>query len=158
MASTKKRNLLLILSFLVLAVVIVGADALTSKHHNPSESSDATTSGSTASTTPPMNNTSASYKDGTYSATGSYNSPAGQESVKVSVTLKSGVITNTSTQSVHDNNLQSEQYQQAFISGYKPLVVGKSIASVHLSRVSGSSLTSKGFNSALQQIETEAQA
>jgi hypothetical protein len=45
-----------------------------------------------------------------------------------------------------------------FVSGYKQYVVGKNIASIHLDRVSGSSLTGAGFNAALARIEIEAKA
>lgn len=43
-----------------------------------------------------------------------------------------------------------------FKSGVSSLTVGKDIDDVKLSRVSGSSLTSTGFNSALDTIKTEA--
>ena len=48
--------------------------------------------------------------------------------------------------------------EQQFIDGYKSLVVGKDISSISLNRVSGSSLTSQGFNSAIQKIKSQAQA
>jgi hypothetical protein len=69
--------------------------------------------------------------------------------------LQNGVITGTSATG-GANDPEASQYQSQFISGYKSLVVGKSIDSVSLSRVSGSSLTSQGFNNALQQIKNQA--
>src|ERR1700722_17691610 len=39
------------------------------------------------------------YKNGTYSATGSYDSPGGTESITVSVTVQNGVVTATSATS-----------------------------------------------------------
>jgi uncharacterized protein with FMN-binding domain len=97
------------------------------------------------------------YKDGTYSATGSYMSPGGPDQVGVTLTLKDDLITDiTVTPEPGDN--ESARYQNKFASGYKPLVIGKDISTVHLSKVSGSSLTSKGFNDALAQIETQAKA
>jgi uncharacterized protein with FMN-binding domain len=97
------------------------------------------------------------YKNGTYSAVGTYTSPEGQENITVSVTLKNGVIVATSaTNGAHDGT--SRRYQNMFIGGYQALVVGKSIDSVSLDRVSGSSLTPAGFNNALAQIKTQAQA
>lgn len=95
------------------------------------------------------------YRDGSYTATGTYSSPGGNEAIAVTVTLKNGIISDTSAQP-KANDSDSAEYQAKFISGYKSLVVGKSIDTVSLSRVSGSSLTSKGFNSAISTIKTQA--
>ncbi len=103
------------------------------------------------------NNASATLKDGTYQATGSYTSPGGNEQITVNVTLKDGVVTDTSATS-GANDPTAKQYQAEFIAGYKDQVVGKKISSIKLSRVSGSSLTSQGFNNALQEIQRQAQA
>lgn len=96
-------------------------------------------------------------KDGTYKATGSYSSPGGNEKITVTVTLKDGVVTETSATS-GANDQTSKQYQAEFIAGYKDEVVGKKITTVKLSRVAGSSLTSQGFNDAIQQIKQQAKA
>lgn len=98
-----------------------------------------------------------SYKDGTYSATGSYLSPGGRESIDLTVVIKDGVITDT-TLATHASSRDSSQYQELFADHYKSLVVGKSINGLSLSRVAGSSLTSNGFNDALDEIRTEARA
>jgi len=120
--------------------------------------SGTSTSGSSSSGTTPSGSTSlSSYKDGTYSATGSYNSPGGQESIAVSVTLKGDTVVDSTVESEADDPTAA-QFQADFISGYKSLVVGKNINSIRLSRVSGSSLTSKGFNNALEQIKSQAQS
>ncbi len=97
------------------------------------------------------------YTDGTYSATGSYYSPGGLDFVSVRLTLKNDIITSvTAAPSAQDGT--SREYQAMFVSGYKQYVVGKDIRSVHLDVVSGSSLTSEGFNAALAKIESEAKA
>jgi len=101
--------------------------------------------------------TAGTYKDGTYSATGSYTSPGGHETIKISVTLKGGAITDTSAVS-GANDSDAKHYQSLFIDGYKSQVVGKSVDSVKLSRVSGASLTSGGFNDALAQIKSQAKS
>ena len=73
------------------------------------------------------------------------------------MTLKNGVITDTSaTKGATDP--EAEEYQNRFIKNYKNLVVGKSISNLSLSRVSGSSLTSIGFNDAIDQIKSQAKA
>ena len=99
----------------------------------------------------------ADYKDGTYSATGSYSSPGGLESIELTVTIKGGVITDTSLVT-NATNGDAKDYQAEFASAYKSLIVGKNVERVTLSRVAGSSLTSNGFNRALEQIRTEAEA
>jgi uncharacterized protein with FMN-binding domain len=97
------------------------------------------------------------YKDGTYSATGNYRSPAGAEMVDVTLTLKSGIVTDA-TFTGEAKGGRSQQMQSAFASGFKEDVVGKSIDSISLSVVNGSSLTPQGFMDAVQKIETEAAA
>ena len=97
------------------------------------------------------------YKNGTYSATGSYNSPGGVDDLHVSVTLANGIITNaTVTNGANDRT--SSRYENEFIANYKSLVIGKNINSVVLSKVSGSSITSAGWNNAITKIKTEAAA
>jgi hypothetical protein len=101
--------------------------------------------------------TTSTYKDGTYSAVGSYISPGGDEKIGVTVTLKNDIITSASVtpEPVSPNG---RQYQGMFQASFQPLVVGKNIADVHLTKVSGSSLTSGGFNQALAEIEAQAKA
>ena len=98
-----------------------------------------------------------SYKDGTYSSTGSYTSPAGKEEVGVSLTLKNNIITDV-TFTPKATNEVSIKLQGMFASGYKELVVGKDINTIKLDKVSGSSLTPKGFNDALDKIKLQAKA
>ena len=97
------------------------------------------------------------YKDGTYTATGSYMSPGGNEQITVTITLANDIITSSSvTAGAYDHT--SLRYQDMFISGYKQYVTGQNIANVNLTYVSGSSLTPAGFNSALAQIKAAAKA
>ena len=110
----------------------------------------------TPTPTPPVASTNV-YKDGTYSATGNYVSPGGAESIGVTLTLKDDVIVDITTVS-NAFRPETKIYQGKFISGYKTLVVGKKIDEVALTKVSGSSLTPKGFRDALAQIKVEAKA
>lgn len=100
---------------------------------------------------------SGSYRDGTYSASGSYRTPETTETIDVTLTVKDGVVTASSVRQTPQDR-QSEEYQASFRNNYKPLVVGKSLDEINLSRVSGSSLTSIGFNKALEQIKTDAES
>lgn len=54
------------------------------------------------------------------------------------------------------NSGESRKYMSKFSSGYKSLVVGKNISTLSLGKVSGSSLTGKGFNDALSKIKAQA--
>lgn len=95
------------------------------------------------------------YKDGTYTAASDYSTPGGSEGVTVTLTIQNDAVTESSL-SFTTNDREARQYQQSFNSGYKTLVVGKDIDEIKLSRVSGSSLTSGGFNAAIEQIKSEA--
>lgn len=100
--------------------------------------------------------TVSAYKDGTYGADGEYVSPAGQEHVGVTVTLKNDVVTDV-TFEPRATVSTSVRFQGMFASGYKIFVVGKKIDDVRLDKVSGSSLTSTGFNDAIDQVKAAAQ-
>ena len=97
------------------------------------------------------------YKDGTYTATGSYSTHDGNEQITITLTLTNDIITAISAvKGAHDYT--SDRYQNMFISGCKPLVMGKNIATLKLTKVSGSSLTPIGFNDAISQIRTVAKS
>ncbi len=99
--------------------------------------------------------TSASYTDGTYTAEGSYISPAGNESVSVEITLAGDVVTAV-TVTPEAADPQAKSYQALFAGGIAAEVVGKDIDTLNVSRVAGSSLTSGGFNEALAAIKDQA--
>jgi uncharacterized protein with FMN-binding domain len=108
-------------------------------------------SSSNNTTTSPTN----TLKDGEYTADATYATPGGNESVGVTLTLKDGIIADINLMQ-HATGGETAEYQSRFASGYKQLVVGKKINTVTLSRVAGSSLTSNGFNDALEQIQKDA--
>lgn len=100
---------------------------------------------------------SGSYKNGEYSVTGDYISPGGQQQIGVTLTLFDGAIKDISiTPKPSDDD--SERYQTIFEKNYKAMVVGKKIDEVKLTKVSGSSLTSRGFQDALEKIKQEAKS
>ncbi|MBG6223606.1 uncharacterized protein with FMN-binding domain [Arthrobacter sp. CAN_A2] len=96
------------------------------------------------------------YKDGTYTGTGSYQSPAGQEEVGVTLTLEADVVTAVEVEPMPDNPTTTE-YQGRFAGGISDAVVGKKLDELSVDKVAGSSLTSGGFNDALGKIKSEAQ-
>jgi uncharacterized protein with FMN-binding domain len=98
---------------------------------------------------------SESYADGTYSAEGSYATPETVETITVTLTLADDVV--TAVEVVGDpQKSESEEYQGRFIGGISDEVVGKRVDELSVSRVAGSSLTSGGFNEAVEAIKTEA--
>lgn len=97
------------------------------------------------------------YKDGKYTAVGSYEAPPGEEKIGVTVTLEDGVIIESSLDKLGKADI-SKKMQTAFESGYKELVVGKKIDDIDLDVVAGSSLTPNGFENALDQIKKQAKS
>lgn len=95
------------------------------------------------------------YKNGAYSVTASYDSPAGSENLGVSITLKNDIVVDSSVTNMAGDG-RSQRYQQVFIGGYKQYVIGKNIDSINLDVVSGASLTPIGFNDALSAIKAKA--
>jgi uncharacterized protein with FMN-binding domain len=98
-----------------------------------------------------------SYADGTYTADGSYATPESVETISVTVTLEGDVITDVEVTG-DPQKRESEQYQGEFIGGIADVVVGQDIDDIQVSRVAGSSLTSGGFNEAIEAIKSEAAA
>ena len=98
-----------------------------------------------------------SYTDGTYTAEGSYATPESVETISVTVTLESDVITAVEV-SGDPQARESQEYQGKFIGGISDAVVGQDIDEISVSRVAGSSLTSGGFNKAIEDIKSQAAA
>lgn len=101
--------------------------------------------------------TVSTYQDGTYSATGHYTSPAGAESVEVTLTLKDGVVTDAQFTG-NATHPASKKWQGNFAAGFKDQVVGKKLDEIKLGVVNGSSLAPKGFMDAVAQVKAEASA
>jgi len=97
------------------------------------------------------------YADGTYTADGSYQTPETVEQISVTLTLEDGVVTDVEV-SGDPQARETEQYQGQFVDGIAEEVVGVSIDELDVSRVAGSSLTSGGFNAAVEEIKDQAAA
>jgi uncharacterized protein with FMN-binding domain len=96
------------------------------------------------------------YKDGTYSAHGSYQSPEGDESIGVSITVASNSVQSVSI--TPEGQGRGREYEQLFAQGIGSIVQGQPLSSnFDVSEVNGSSLTGAGFNQALQSIRAQAQ-
>lgn len=97
------------------------------------------------------------YTDGTYTADGSYQTPETVETISVTLTVADGLVTDVEVTG-DPQARESEQYQGEFIGGIADEVVGKSLDDIEVSRVAGSSLTSGGFNEAVESIKEQAAA
>lgn len=95
------------------------------------------------------------YKDGTYKADGTYISPNGTETVGVQLTLANGTVSAVEI-TEHPSNPNTRKFQGEFASGIAEQVVGKSLDEIKVSKVAGSSLTSGGFNQAVEEIKAQA--
>ncbi|HLU64185.1 MAG TPA: hypothetical protein VKY66_06630 [Protaetiibacter sp.] len=114
-----------------------------------------TLAGCASDTADAVVDTSASYADGSYTAEGSYISPAGQESVTVELSLQDDIVTSVTVTPGADDP-QARTFQEKFASGIDEHVVGKDIDTLDVTRVAGSSLTSGGFREALAAIKADA--
>lgn len=161
-----KTAILGIAAVAIIGIAVFGLTAMrpntNSQNNDPSMVSptgmvvEATLDPSGMEGTPTADVVEGEYTDGTYTAEGMYTSPAGPENVNVTVTLADGVIEDVEFEGLTENET-SMRYQGLFAEGYKAMVVGKSIDEVQLDKVSGSSLTPKGFNDAISKIKAEAQ-
>ena len=154
-----------ILSVLVVAGVVIIVDHFRSESRlktpvaksTPSTvvvASRATPATGDPATTPAQ---SSGYTDGSFTASSDYYVPNGGENIKVTLTLKSGVVADAQiTNSASDR--ESARYQQDFASVYKSYVVGKKINGLRIGVIAGASDTSQGFNDAITQIAAKAQA
>lgn len=146
----------------VLGIVTLAGCAGTTTAEPAGTPATTPSTGSTAAATPATPATgsaagSSTYADGTYSADGSYQTPESVETVKVTVTLADDVITSVEVTG-DPQKAESKRYQGEFIGGIRAEVVGKDIDTISVSRVAGSSLTSDGFNKAIEKIKAEATA
>lgn len=117
-----------------------------------------TTPPTNTGTVPPTNTgtaTASAYKDGTYTSEGSYGSPAGNEKMDVTLTLKAGIVTDVKITPKTENPV-SKNFQDKFAAGIGAEVVGKSLDSISVDVVNGSSLTPAGFMEALLKIKLQA--
>lgn len=113
--------------------------------------------GSSSSSSSSETSQESAYVDGTYSQNGAYTSPAGNESVAVTLTLKGGVVESVKIGNLATNEA-SIKFQNLFAEGISSMVVGKPIESLgKIGAVNGSSLTPMGFNTAVEAIMADAQ-
>lgn len=96
------------------------------------------------------------FRDGRYSATGRYLTPGGDESIRVTVRIRDGLVTETAAET-EALSPTARQFQDQFGVHVADRAVGRPLATLSVSAVAGASLTSTGFNNALAQIRMSAQ-
>ncbi len=83
-----------------------------------------------------------------------YDPEGRSETITVSVTLSENIVTElTSIHSMNDG--KSRRYQMNFEAEIQPLVVGKDIKTLQLSRVAGASVTTDAFMQAIEVIRAK---
>lgn len=95
------------------------------------------------------------YTNGSYTANGDYQSPAGPESISITLVIQDDVVKSATVvpQATHDTSLN---FQEKFAGGVVMQVVGMDLDELNVGNVSGSSLTGDGFNAALASIQSQA--
>lgn len=153
MKPTVRKSVFAGIAGLSLVGTVAGcAPSATQETPAPATTAPATTSGSA---NPGTTSGGSAYKDGTYSADGTYVSPNGTETVGVELTIESDTVTAVDI-TTHPTNPNTEKFQGEFAGGVASQIVGKKIDELNVSKVAGSSLTSGGFNDALEEIKAEA--
>jgi uncharacterized protein with FMN-binding domain len=150
-----------IIGLIVIVLLAISGTTGAVVYNNVSQQIVSTTQTPTTDTTvatPTASLPVTSYKNGTYFANGSFNTPDGRTQIGVTLTIADDTITAVSIDGSGIDSRESVQYTQRFINGIDQLVIGKNVSSVSISRVSGASLTPVGFNAALETIKNDARA
>lgn len=155
--SNKNAIIMIAAVVIIIAIVIGGAVFLKLNKSSQTVVETPADTNSSASGEPNPSAMTGTYKDGKYSANGEYSYHSGIESIGVTLSLKNGVIDSVEVQELAKAPI-SKKMQDDFAANYKSLVVGKNIDEVNLGKVSGSSLTPKGFNAAIELIKTQAKS
>lgn len=169
-SATEKKNsagpLIAIIGIIVIVVAGIigyqsmnqsGSTANTTTNEQAVQPTTSQTNEETQSSTAMEKTEDSAYKDGTYTAVGNYTSPGGAEELGVTLTIADGVVTDSQVE-VKATRPISKTRQTDFAEHYKDMVVGKNIDDLSLGKVSGSSLSPKGFNDAVEKIKAEAQS
>lgn len=135
-------------------LALVGALAACS---TPAATTDTGSDAGSGTTNDAPATTGGTYKDGTYTESASYSAPSGTETVDVTLTLADNVITAVEVTG-HATDPQAKEHQGEFKDGIAAVVVGKNIDEIQVDKVGGSSLTSGGFNKAVDLIKADAAA
>lgn len=153
MTTTRQKTAVTLLAGLAIGGILTGCSAAESVAEAEEIAPDSSTT--ETAETPAADTATSTYADGTYTESGRYQTPNGTETVEVTITLASDVVTAV-TVTGDATSRDSQQYQSQFISGISSVVVGKDIDEISVTKVAGSSLTSSGFTAAIDAIKADA--
>lgn len=129
----------------------ISSNSTTLENKTPAivDATNQTTNTNTTTTTTPTETTLYAYKNGTYTASANYYVPKYQNSISINISIENDII--KSATASHDyTDRESGLYIDSFDSQLSSKIVGKKISDIKLSRVGGASLTTYGFNDALE--------
>ncbi len=149
------KNMIIMIAAVVIIIALVVGGAVVLKMNNKEQATVQAPANSDSAAQPSA--AGSTYKDGEYSAQGTYSYHSGTESIGVTLTLKDGVVESVEVEEMAKAPT-SKVMQADFAANYKSEVVGKNIDEINLGKISGSSLTPKGFNDALSQIKAQAKS
>lgn len=98
---------------------------------------------------------SSQYRSGRYTATGHYLTPGGNESIAVTLDVQGDTVTASAIE-VEAKSPTARQFQEQFRSTIARQITARPLSTLSVSRVSGASLTSLGFDQALTRIRQDA--
>ncbi|MFO6452578.1 MULTISPECIES: FMN-binding protein [unclassified Aeromicrobium] len=159
MTPTKRRAYAALAASTALLTLAACGDSDAAENDASSSKTPSATSAAPSEPAASDSGASGAFTAGEYEATGSYTTPDGQtQSIEVEVELAAdGTITSLDADGQAEGG-NSEQFQKKFESGIDAQVEGRKITELDVDKVSGSSLTSGGFNDAIDQIISQAQA
>lgn len=146
-----------IITLVVIVLLVAAASAAVVLGSNKQPVNNTSAASAVAASPSVSISPNATFKDGTYTATAKYDTPGGSQSMTVKLTVASGSVTDSSIQQTASSS-EDQQFEDGFDSAYKSQVIGKKLSDINLHSVSGASLTTDGFNSALGDIAKQAQA
>jgi uncharacterized protein with FMN-binding domain len=113
---------------------------------------DTTSNGSGSTAT-----SQSTFADGSHQGSVTYSVP-GNHTTNLNITLTLQGDTVTASEVVFSGNRDHESigYENRFTKSYQSQVVGKKLSEIKLSRVSGASLTTNAFNSAVAKVQSTA--
>lgn len=159
MTPTKRRAYAALAASTALLTLAACGDSDAAENDASSSKTPSATSAAPSEPAASDSGASGAFTAGEYEATGSYTTPDGQtQQIEVEVELAAdGTITSLDADGQAEGG-NSEQFQKKFESGIDAQVEGRKITELDVDKVSGSSLTSGGFNDAIDQIISQAQA
>lgn len=139
----------------VAVIVLLAVGAMTLNGQSTKNTAETAPSTQVVSASPVTAASEASAeKTQTYEVTGEYTSPGGPETIGIKITLDGETITDSVVE-VRAENPISNRKQTDFAAAHKELVVGKKISEITLDKVAGASLTTKGYNEAIEKLKAQ---